>query len=290
MPAGTGLSPVWASDQSQHKGVEIMGHRAVAGLALLCALLFSAVMASSASAVKGTTAFTCLSNVEKVAGFEDEHCTKTQASPAKFKHVAIAENTTVKTHVTNERTNATTTGPTTLTLTAEKQPLVGETEIQCKKLQGHGDLTNDKNEATKEHTIHGTSGTLLYSECSFTKPSFCKVKGGQILAEKVTATSAAQGDALLFKPEEGTTFVTIEAEGFGCPSKLPVEGEVLAKENGATIEFTEAEITGTKKLTVNGQPAGLGGKATVRSAETTTKVGEAYKETGTPISSTTVET
>jgi hypothetical protein len=277
--------------KQQNEGViQMIGRKASVGMALLWALVFCAFSASSAWAIKGTTAFTCVANVEKVAGFEDEHCTKTQASPAKFKHVAIAENTTTKTHITNERTNATTTGPTVWSLTAKEQPLVGEAEIQCKKVLGHGELTNDKNETTKEHTIHVTKITYHYAECSFIKPNFCKVKGGTILVEGITATSAGEEDALLFKPEVGTTFTIIEAEGFGCPTKLPVEGSVRAKENGATIEFTEAEITAEKTLTINGKPAATSGKTTVRSADTTTKLTDAYKETGTPISSTTVET
>jgi hypothetical protein len=268
----------------------MIGRKAAIGMALLCALVFCAFSASSASAIAGTTSFTCV-KVEVGAQFKDAHC-KESGTGAGFAHKEIAENTTTKTHITNEKTNATTTEHTVLALKAEKQPLVGETEITCTKVLGHGDLTNTKNAVTKEHTITGSKITLHYRECKFVKPGFCKVKGGTILAEKIRATTAGQGDSIKFEPEEGTTFVTIEAEGFGCPAKLPVEGTVTAKTNGATIEFDHTEITGAKSLTVNKQPAGLSGKATVRSAETTKEkpATDVYEETGTPISTTTVTT
>jgi hypothetical protein len=270
----------------------MIGRKAAVGMALLCALVFCAFSASSASAVtKGTTAFTCAPDPEKVgAGFKDAHCKEPVASGRSFKHDPIAEEKSTDTHVTNEKTNAGTTASTILSLKAREQPLVGETEITCTKVNGHGFLTNDKDPVTGEHTIHGTKGTLHYTGCKFVKPNFCKVKNETILAEGLTATSAKEEDNLLVKPEVGKTFTTIEAEGFGCPAKLPVEGEVTVQENGATIEYGETKITESKKLTVNEKPAGIEGKVTVRSAETTTKVTDAYKETGTPISSTTVET
>ena len=269
----------------------MIGRKAAVGMALLCALVFSAVMASSASAITGTTAFTCAPDPEKVgAGFKDAHCREPVASGRAFKHDAIAENTTTKTHVTNEKTNETTTGATVLTLVAKEQPFVGETEIQCKQVLGHGDITNDKDPATGEHTIHGTKGTLHYRECDFTKPGFCKVVNRTILVEGLTATSAKEEHNLLFKPEAGTTFTTIFAEGFGCPKELKVEGEVTVKENGATLEYTESEITASGKLKVGGKPAAIGGKATVRQAATTTATNELYKETGTPLTATTVTT
>jgi hypothetical protein len=260
-----------------------MGHRAIAGLALLCALLFSAVMASSASAVTGTTAFTCAPQKAGV-GFSDAHCTKASGSGT-FGHVAIAENLATTIHGTNEKTSTNTLEHTPFVLKSN-QPLIGETEITCTKVFAHGTQTNKVNATTKEHFIHGEKGEIHYTECAFAKPSFCKVVKGEITVKSVTATSEGQGKNILFKPEAGTTFVTINTENCLGVTKLNVEGSVKAQENGATLEFNHAKITEDKSLTLNGQAAGLQGKITVSQAAGT----EASAKTGNPITSTEVAT
>ena len=265
----------------------MIGRKAAVGLALLCALVFCAFAASSASAVKGTTAFTC-APVVGGAGFSDAHCKTAVTKNATFKHDAIAENTTTKTHITNEKTNATTTEHTSLFL---HSTIFGvNTELRCTKVLGHSELTNDKNETTKEHTIHATKVTLHYTECDVLAPASCKVVNRTALTNPLTATSEGQGERLKFKAEGATPFAIVKVEGpFPC-GNIEVTGSVTAVENGATLEFTRADTTAQNTLRANGFNAGLEGKATVRSAETTTKEGDAYKETGTPISSTTVET
>ncbi|MGB7684778.1 MAG: hypothetical protein WBL45_03255, partial [Solirubrobacterales bacterium] len=138
----------------------------------------------------------------------------------------------------------------------------------------------------KEHYIHGTKVTILYTGCKYIKPGFCKVKGEKIEVTGVTGTTEKEGDNVRFKPEAGETFVTIESEGFGCPAKAEVKGNVRAQVEGATLSFTEAGTTGDKSLTFAGNPAGLSGKITLSQADETQEAGK----TGDPLTATTIET
>jgi len=82
------------------------------GACVVCALVLSAVVAQSASAV-GTTGFTCKEKKEPGgAGFSDAHCKSEVATGAKFEHVAIPEGTQTEGRVTNEKTASETTAST----------------------------------------------------------------------------------------------------------------------------------------------------------------------------------
>jgi hypothetical protein len=257
----------------------MIGRKAAVGMALLCALVFTAFSASSASAITGTTAFTCVAG--SGAGFSDAHCTKAVAKEAKFVHVGF-EGTT-KFHGTNAKTDPTTEKAESAIL---KTTLLGvEIEITCEKVFSHGSLTNKVN-ADKEHVIHANEVTILYTGCKYNKPSICKVKGGKIEVTKVTATSEKEGDNIRFKPEVGETFVTIESEGFGCPATAKVNGTVRAQVSGATLTFSEAGTTADKSLSFAGAAAGLEGKVTLNRVEKT----EESAPTGNALSATTVTT
>jgi hypothetical protein len=266
-----------------------MGHRAVVGLGLLCALLLSAVMASSASAIVGTTAFTCAPQKPAVknVGFSDAHCTNAAVDEAAvFKHDSIAEKTKTIFHGTNEKTTADTKGSEVAILRAK--PLGVETEIRCNKVFAHGELENKVN-AEKEHFIHGTKITILYTECSVPKPAKCVIPGNKIEVTGTTATTEKQEDNVLFKPEVGNTFVSFNFEK--CENAFfnglhEVSGSVRAQVSGSTLTFSEAKTTSDNKLTFFGSAAGLEGKITLSQAAGTA----ATEKTGNPISATTVST
>jgi len=260
----------------------MIGRRAVVGLTLLCALLFSAFAASSAQASNGTTAFTC-EKVTKGAQFSDAHCTK-EGTGEGFIHKEIKQDETTTIHGTNEKTSADTKTATSAILTSS---IGGEpAEITCEKVFAHGGLVNRLDPITKEHYIEGEAGiTILYTGCKFLKPSTCKLKEEKIEVTGARATTKGQGDSIRFEPPEGSkVFVTLLAEKCFGIAKLPIEGTVNGKVNGATLEFTAAETTAEKTLTFNKQPAGLEGKITLSQAEKT----EESAKTGNPISATTV--
>lgn len=266
--------------------------RAVVGLALLCALVFSAFAASSAQAIKGTTAFTCKPEPnagEKTKGWlaGNEHCTgkEVEGKEVKFVHEKIEQDKATIFHGTNAKTTSNTLGaePAILASTIGKEP----TEISCAKVFAHGELTNRLNVTTKEHFIQGAKITILYTECKFIKPAVCVVKGGKIEATGVRATTEGQGDNIKFEPPEGSKlFVTIEAEKCFGIAKFPVEGTVKGQVEGATLTFSEAGTTAEKTLTFNKAAAGLGGKITLSQADETQEGGK----TGNAITATTVET
>jgi hypothetical protein len=70
------------------------GRKAIVGLSLLCALVFCAFGAATASAAGGSTAFTCVKGAAS-ADFEDEHCDKGKVGGG-FGHVEIAPGSDVK--------------------------------------------------------------------------------------------------------------------------------------------------------------------------------------------------
>jgi hypothetical protein len=252
--------------------------RATVGLALLCALLFSAFAAPSASAVKGTTIFTCAPVAEKGA-FRDAHCKEAGPSSPGFNHVAIEQGLTTNFHATNETT-----------------PLVleGKTggiavKISCAKVLVHGSLTNNLDTEAKEHFVHGTEITVRNTECKVTGPKECKIPGEEIEITSVTATTTGKGDNVTFVPSVGNQFVAFSFEGCSVKelnTEYKVLGSVTAQPSGATLNFTHKPITETKELTFGGQPAGLAGTITLRQADAAEECGK----TNNAISLTTVET
>jgi len=270
----------------------MIGRKAAVGLTLLCALVFPAFAASSASAeVAGTTAFTCVPMIEGVTGFKDAHCAEKAANQAevKFVHKEIKQDETTKIHGTNEKTKNN---------TSEHTPAMLETaiagisiKITCTKVFAHGNQTNKLEPApSKEHWIHGEKITVHYTECELNLAK-CEVENKTVLAEGITATTTELGENIRFKPEVGNTFVTfniVNKAGEQCSitGKFPVVGSLRAQLSGATLNFTHKAITGEKTLTFGGQPAGLSGSITVSQAAETAETGK----TGNPISVATVET
>jgi hypothetical protein len=270
----------------------MIGRRAVVGLSLLSALVFFAFSASSALAVNGTTAFTCVKSPAVLPGFKDEHCKEAaiKAEEVKFKHEEIKQDLTTSIHFTNK---------TTIVKEGEKEvdqtedgvlavKIFGaELEIICKKIFGHAELTNSLDATTKEHRITIKKVTIHYTECTVSKPAGCVIPEKTVLVEGVEGTTEKQEDSIKFKPEVGTTFVTITLEK--CTNGLfngkhEIKGSVKAQTEGATLKFVHATVTAEKTLTFAGAATGINGRLTVSSAKGTLET----DATETPISPTTV--
>jgi hypothetical protein len=230
------------------------GRRAIAGLSLLCALAFCAIAAPSAfAATEGQTAFTCAPNTEGKGTFKDAHCDEAAAGNGKFTHKAISENSTGFT-----LTNAETEEATKKAAHATLKGILGgiASEITCKKVHGHGTLSNHL--VGEEHFVEG-EGTVDYTECTMPKPvnaegkERCKVKE----PIKFTAVSKTTKNVMgtLFSPKEGNTFVQIAFEngpGGSCPvagKEVPVTGSAEATPPGGAAGASSATAVFTKEMT-----------------------------------------
>jgi hypothetical protein len=278
------------------------GRRAVVGLCMLCALLVSAFAAQSASASKGTTAFTCVK--EHPSGpLWGEHCLESGSAPTeKYKHVAIAQDTTTEVTATAEKTasNTTLTRSTNLKMT-----IAGVvTELKATSLHGEGSLTNKVEPVAKGEHYAEAHGTITYTEVSVVKPAGlgCKVytsnedttKGTEGLVHTTPLKGSTTEEQNATDPKHNVKIEPTTAGGVfahfiieGC--KAPVEalngpytvsGSVTCPVKGATIECDHNTITTANTLKVNGAiKAGIEGALTLKN-----------KISGTPISATTVET
>lgn len=264
-----------------------MGPRAAFGLAMLCALLFSASAAQSASAAsaKNTTAFTCVEN-GGAKDFSDAHCdTNVGVEKGKFGHVAIKTGETTKVTLTNKGTKNVTTESTNAVFKAS--PFGVKTEITCTEVSGEGTFTNKEPEAGV-HTGSG-SGTTKATKCTVNKPEKCTLKEVTVTAEGVPIEGLGAGKNEMgseLKPSGGGkifTEITLAGECAIAGKPFPVEGTAIAtggtatqieKHSGATAVLTNAMTKET--LTAGGKPAEISLVATVRQV------------TGNPLSGTTV--
>jgi hypothetical protein len=256
----------------------MIGPKAIACMALLCALLLSAFAASSASAAtSGTTAFTCAPNSLSEGTFKDAHCDEPAPGIGKFTHKALSTNPTGFT-LTNAETKNKTTEATPAVL---KGTLGGvASEIVCKNVHGHGTLENSL--SGEKHSVSGT-GTVDYTECSMPKPvnaegkERCKV--GEPIKFEANSATTENGEEMggLFTPKEaGKPFVGLtfsEGPGTKCPvagKTVNVTGSAEAtagengeskREGGATLTWTEVMTKGAKCETAEQSGLCLGGQA-----------------------------
>lgn len=254
------------------------GRRAILGLCMLCALAFSAVAAQSASAITGTTAFTCKGVTPGTGKFKAAHCKPTDAGTGNFEHVAVAENTTTDITGTNEKT-----GPETKTssITRLHSVISGvEVELSATGVHGEGTMVNKKT-AEGEHFAEG-SGQIHYTGVEVTKPAGkgCKAyskkpsEGGvekTITTNVLSATTKGQGDRLQFNPPAGGIFVEFYVEGCTIAAlngPYKVEGSIKGTPNGATTVFERAETTAQGTLKLRGQNAGIEGELTISGKDT----------------------
>jgi hypothetical protein len=269
------------------------GRKAVVGLCMLCALVFSAFAAQSASAVtKGTTAYTC---VKGAGNFLTEHCVVGETGGT-YGHVEIPKDTTTEITGSNSKSNGTTTGPESARL---KETIGGvETELVSEEVSGSGWMTNAQ-AANGEHFAHG-EGTITYSKVKVTKPAGkgCEVfadNGGtkgekeMVTTNALKATTKEQEMFVKFEPAAGAVFATFFIE---CTTKVAalegtweITGSLKCPTNGATIKCDHNEITTQNTLKGKGNKAGLAGPLTLIG-----KDGPKGDVTYNPLSVTTVET
>jgi triacylglycerol lipase len=236
------------------------GRRAVVGLSLLCALLFSALVAQSASATKGTTAFTCSSGAA-AKGFSDAHCDK-GTSEGSYGHIGIEPDQEVEIEITNAKTkNGTTeTTPAVLKSVIFKVSI----EISCSTVSGSGKATNKVIGETMQN--EGTGIGIKYSGCTVLKPTKgCQVKESlEITGSSLTVETLGAGKnemGVEFKPKAGKPFAEIIFEGSECALKgkaVPLTGTAIATgsrgstegvtSSGATLIFTNEMTKETLKL------------------------------------------
>jgi hypothetical protein len=275
--------------------------RTLVGLCMLCALLVSAFAAQSASASKGTTAFTCVKD-EAAGTLSGEHCLA-EGGTGKYKHVAIAQDTTTEVITTNDQTqsNTTETRPTKLKFTVAGVV----TELTAKRLNGEGWMENKVEPGEKGEHYAFAHGSATFTEVSVTKPASlnCKVytstekteKGeeGIIHTTPLKGSTTGEGENVKIEPTtEGGAFAHFTIEGCKAPVEAlngpyTVTGSVTCPTSGATITCEHTATTTANTLRVNGSiKAGIEGSLTLKGREQDVDCSGAY----TPLSGTTSET
>ncbi len=136
----------------------MIGRKAVTGLLLLCALVFCAVGASSASAAKGTTAFECVEGGEGPK-YSDADC-ETTSETGKFSHKEIKPG--VVTEISSKLISNYKLNTTLLTLA---------TEVTCTEQSTKGTLEN----LAAPMRVTG-SAEITFNGCTVNKPAKCVVK------------------------------------------------------------------------------------------------------------------
>jgi len=257
----------------------MIGRRAAIGLSLLCALALCAFAAPSASALQGTTAFTCKPEVEpgeKTKGFLDEHCTKTaEGAKVKFIHAAIAEEVFTKLSVTN---NETTTKNVTSKFKAKVEKKLFEAEATAFTGCAEGSSVTNKLVGGKMKTDGTACGE--FTGVKVTQPEKCSVPKNAIALEGSIWTGVALENPITkkdvmwleFVPEAGLPLAEFEITGAECPlkgKKVQVTGSAATEElipasplDGATVKFT-TKRTGLT-LEVEKAPAEFEGTFTPR--------------------------
>lgn len=245
----------------------MIGRRAIVGLSLLCAFLFCAFAASSASAV-GTTAVTC---VEKEGGdFKDAHCgEQVKAGEGKFAHTEISPGSTTEISLTNEKT---------LNSTKEAQPLFfsgtlsgAKVEFTCTTVSGTGTLANEE----PEKGIMRTTGNAVIeaSKCTVAKPAKCTVKEPFVWDAHFKTYESGAEMGIELTPKNEKQFGFWEMQGSECSlkgTKIAIEGSFkgtvggTTEGKGATWGFTPASTAGLKW---GGNPYTLTGSVTPRMKE-----------------------
>jgi hypothetical protein len=263
---------------------EMTGRRAAVGLSLLCALLFSAFAAQSASAL-GTQAFTCASGSSGTGvgplQFEDAHCDKSTTEPSKVKFVHKEISGTVEgrthIHVSNKETKNATTEAISALLTTENFHGFAKVEITCNEVTSEGATGVNWLKNTEIGGVKQVEGEvkLHYAnnggDCVVTGVKNCTtatVTAAQ--AKFISVEPAAEEMGLKFEPViAGGNFAEITLHGTCAIAGMafPVRGSFTATSpagpngGGATLVVTPA----MSNLT-------LGGVAVTTSQTTTTRM------------------
>jgi hypothetical protein len=237
--------------------------RAAIGLLLLSALAVSAYAAPGASALQGTTAFTC-EPAKDGAGFSDEHCEKAVGSGATFKHSAIKPGVSTQLSISNNETLSKVSTQKIYTI------FMGE-EIDLDA----GGFASCINKTSLENKENGGKMEAAGEFCGdffnvvAKKPGGCKVKKGIVkVTEKSTIKTVVEKVVenekmyVEIAAPAGKPLMTFELEGCGTAglNNVPIEITGSAKANvttntkqldGPTLEFLTAETENTLKVGAN---------------------------------------
>jgi len=238
-----------------------MKRKVIFGLCLLCMVAIDGVAAQGAMAL-GQTAYTC----QKGGGaldFSQEHCissSKVTAGTGTYGHVPITEKT---------KFTAASTGTMKL-----KSVQSGVTlELQATELTGSGELENkeEKNKKEELEMVARGTGVVTFKNVTVTSPAGkgCTVVGGQITTNSLTASTKELTNELRYMPTAGETSAFAEFTISGCSVTAlnhvyVVKGSIKGQTNGATTNFSHANGTEQKTLTLGGQNAAIEGATTTK--------------------------
>lgn len=270
------------------------GRRAIVGLCMACALLVSAFAAQSASAISGTTSFTCKST-PGTGSFNKAHCkdADTQVNGG-FSHEAIAQDTTTEVEITSKNTSSDTSAGSSSFFKSTIGG-VGVT-LTATEVHGNGSLENKLDVATGEH-YSVSHATLTFTGVTSSLPG-CKVsthvsptemsETGVVHTFPLRITTTGQGDSVKIEPTTAgdpiARFYQTECTNVAFNGTFTVSGSLTCKPDGATINCKHEEVTTQNTLKLNGAAkAGQEGSVTVKARANS---GQAT----TPISPTTVTT
>jgi hypothetical protein len=250
----------------------MIGRRTIVGLSLLCALVFCAFAASSAQALQGTTAFTCVPVTAGTGDFTDAHCKNGAKGDFKAEEVTAANTETVG---TNEKTKGPTTEPTPVKLESTFNG-VTKVVIECQKATTTGTSFNNE-VAAGEHMLVKGLVVFTYSECTMPKP----VNKGGAEACQVNKKVFLLGGEIITEVEEKAMYVNFRESGkelgsitienkSECPpelTKAPLSVKGTAAADGDTATLTFPSLVTTSSVKLGGSAATLSSSITVRRKE-----------------------
>ncbi len=250
----------------------MIGRKTVTGLLLLCALVFCAVGASSASA-KGMTAYECVSGGSGGLGIKwsDADCETTNFFSGSFGHKEITTEINIDSKLVSANYKLNTT---LLTLA---------TEITCTGQTTEGKI---KNVAGPPMKAEGTA-YITFSGCVVNKPLKCVVHTPGQFSKTITVDAVIKSVIRKEAPEEEHG---LEYSGNGGPltslvfgnnglekcalneKTFWVEGTIIgtgafANMTGGIQHFKKTQFW-VQNLTVGGEPATLEGETTITNAAT----------------------
>jgi len=218
---------------------------ALVGLAALCAMAFSAVMAQGAFAA-GETAYTCIPGAGEHN--TDAHCDP--GSTGTSGHVAITEDTQLTLHGIGNSLLKTKIAGGKVTLTA--------TGVECVECMAHNQEVGGVMDVT------GTGGHIRYTGVTISTAG-CTVVNEEVNTEPLKVTTISANTAEVAPATEGNPEAKIHLN-VGCTlgTEIIVTGHADGVATGATAKFA----TGAGELLVGEQEAKLEGEVTVEAGLT----------------------
>jgi translation initiation factor 1 (eIF-1/SUI1) len=254
--------------------MEMIRRRAAIGLSLVLALVLCAVAAPNATALKGTTGFTCVKTT-KDAQFSDEHCTKAKGGGEGWKHEEIALGTKTALSV-----STTETGSKTIPVKFEGQFEEEPISIEAGEANSCAGGTTLKNSETVPMKAFGEI-CVDFTSLTVKEPANCVVKSGKIRVQGEWDSKTEfdkDFNTIMYlelkqkiPPPDFAEFTLVNKEGKACSlneKAIHVQGTVRANvtmsntSEGPTLQITEKEAQ--KNLHIEGNPVNLSATLTVR--------------------------